>query len=132
LPAEQVANAADALRGLGALDVTAMPVQMKKGRIGTRLEVLCRPGEAGRLEDALFASTTTLGVRRLAVERRALRREERTVRVLGHAVRVKVATLPGGAHRSKPEYDDLRAVSLATGRSVGDIASLALHAAERD
>lgn len=131
MPAEHLASATEELRGAGALDVTASAVQMKKGRVGTRLEVLCRPADAGRLEELLFTSTSTLGVRRQMVERRALRREERTVRVLGHDVRIKVATLPGGARRSKPEYEDLRAVSQATGRTLGDVTSLALAAAER-
>jgi uncharacterized protein (TIGR00299 family) protein len=128
---EHVAGAAEALRQAGAVDVVTSAVQMKKGRMGVRLEVLCLPADAARLEDVLFGATTTLGVRWHGVERRALGREERTVRVLGHAVRVKVATLPGGAHRSKPEFEDVRAVSKATGRSLGDIASLALTAAER-
>ena len=132
MSAEHVANASERLRELGALDVTTTAVQMKKGRMGVRLEVLTRPGQARRLEDELFATTTTLGVRRTSVERRALRREQRTVDVLGHAVRVKVATLPGGGQRGKPEYEDVQVVSRATGRSLGDVTSLALAAAERE
>lgn len=131
MSAEVLAGAADTLRGLGALDVTTTALQMKKGRLGTRIEVLCRPADADRLEAALFAGTSTIGVRRSRVDRRALGREQRTVRVLGHDVRVKVSTLPDGARRSKPEFDDVRAVSQATGRSLGDVTSLALTAAER-
>jgi hypothetical protein len=132
MSAEHLAGAVDGLRTVGALDVTTSAVQMKKGRWGTRVEVLCRPTDAAQLEDALLGSTTTLGVRRFAIERRALRREERRVSVLGHEVRVKVATLPGGAQRAKAEFDDVRSVSQATGRPLGDIESLALSAAERD
>src|SRR5687767_15102666 len=132
MSAEHVANAAERLRASGALDVTTTAVQMKKGRMGIRLEVLTRPALARRLEDELFATTTTLGVRRTSVERRALRREQRTVDVLGHAVRVKVATLPDGAQRGKPEYEDVQEVSRATGRSLGDVTSLALAAAEQE
>jgi uncharacterized protein (TIGR00299 family) protein len=132
MSAEHVANAAQRLRELGALDVTTTAVQMKKGRLGVRLEVLARPANARRLEEELFASTTTLGVRRTLIERRALRREQRTVDVLGHAVRVKVATLPGGGQRGKPEYEDVQVVSQATGRSLGDVTSLALAAAEQE
>jgi uncharacterized protein (DUF111 family) len=80
----------------------------------------------------LFATTTTLGVRRTTVERRALRREQRTVDVLGHSVRVKVAMLPDGGHRGKPEYEDVQVVSRATGRSLGDVTSLALAAVEHE
>jgi uncharacterized protein (TIGR00299 family) protein len=132
ISAEHVANASERLRELGALDVTTTAVQMKKGRMGVRIEVLSRPDLTQRLEDELFATTTTLGVRRTTVERRALRREQRTVDVLGHAVRVKVATLPSGGQRGKPEYEDVQVVSRATGRSLGDVTSLALAAAEQE
>lgn len=132
MSAEHVANASERLRELGALDVTTTAVQMKKGRMGVRLEVLARPALARRLEEELFATTTTLGVRRTLIERRALRREQRTVDVLGHRVRVKVATLPGGGQRGKPEYEDVQVVSRATGRSLGDVTSMALAAAEQD
>jgi uncharacterized protein (TIGR00299 family) protein len=132
MSAEHVANASERLRELGALDVTTTAVQMKKGRMGIRLEVLTRPSHARRLEDEIFATTTTLGVRRSRIERRALRREQRTVDVLGHAVRVKVATLPGGGQRGKPEYEDVQVVSRATGRSLGDVTTLALAAAEQE
>lgn len=129
---ELVAGATDRLRELGALDVTTTPVQMKKGRIGVRVEILARPVDTRRLEDELFATTATLGIRRVVVERRALPREQRTVSVLGHPVRVKVATLPDGGHRGKPEFEDLREVSRATGRSLGDVASLANAAVEQE
>lgn len=132
MSAEHVANASERLRELGALDVTTTAVQMKKGRMGIRIEVLTRPSLARRLEDELFATTTTLGVRRSSVERRALRREQRTVDVLGHSVRVKVATLPDGGQRGKPEYEDVQVVSRATGRSLSDVTSLALAAAEQE
>ena len=105
---------------------------MKKGRIGTRIEALSRVADVAQVEDTLFRSTSTLGVRRTQLERRALHREEHLVTVLGHRVRLKVAELPDGAHRAKPEFEDLRAVSQATGRSIGDVESLALTAAERD
>ncbi len=132
MSAEHIASAAEHLRECGALDVTSVAVQMKKGRVGVRLEVLARPADARRLEDEMFGTTTTLGIRRTPVERRALRREQRTVRVLGHPVRVKVATLPGGSQRGKPEYEDVRVVSQATGRSLVDVTSLALAAAEQE
>jgi uncharacterized protein (TIGR00299 family) protein len=132
MPAEQLTAAAESLRRTGALDVTTMPVFMKKGRIGTRIEVLCRPAAADRLEQALLSHTTTIGVRRLGFDRRALRRTEKRVHILGHDVRVKTTTLPDGTSRRKPEHDDLVAVSQATGRPLGDLASLAISAAERE
>lgn len=129
---EHVAACADMLREGGALDVVVTGTLMKKGRAGQRLEVLAGEGDAPRLEDLLFLHTSTLGVRRSMVERRVLPRATRVVEVLGHTVRIKVATLPNGTQRSKPEFDDVRAVADATGRALGDVSSLALTAAERD
>jgi len=44
---------------------------------------------------------------------------------------VKVATLPDGSSRGKPEFDDVKRIALATGRLPADIYQLALGAAER-
>lgn len=131
MTAEHVAAAADGLRDAGALDVTCITVAMKKGRVGTRIEVLCRESEVTRLEAMLFARTTTIGIRQSRVVRRALARDVRTVDVLGHDVRVKVSALPDGRSRVKPEYEDVLSVAEATGRSLQDISTLARDASER-
>ena len=131
LSPEYVAAAADALRELGALDVVTLPVTMKKGRPGVRVEVLARAGDAMALELALFRHTTTLGVRRTTARRHALARERRTVTVLGHEIGVKVAVGPGGARHAKPEFDDVRRVADATGRAARDVFFLAAQAAEQ-
>jgi uncharacterized protein (TIGR00299 family) protein len=131
MTAEHIAAAADSLRDAGALDVTCITIAMKKGRAGTRIEVLCRQADAERLEHLIFARTTTLGVRRSRVIRRALVRDVRTVDVLGHEVRVKISSLPDGRSRAKPEYEDVRAVADATGRTLQEVTSLALTATER-
>lgn len=128
---EALAGAADALRVAGALDVVMTATYMKKGRAGSRLEVLASPADAERLEEMLFVQTSTLGVRRLRILRRALPRSEKTVQILGHEVRLKVAELPNGDVRAKPEFDDVSAVSRATGRPFEDVAVLALAALER-
>ena len=132
MTAEHIAVAADALRAEGALDVIVSPVQMKKGRLGSRLEVLARPQDAARLEQVLFAQTTTLGVRRVPIERSVLVREERKIRVLDHDVRLKVATLPNGERRVKPELEDLKKLALESGRPVAELAALALKLSERE
>ena len=125
---EQIAALADAIRLSGALDVTLLSTVMKKGRPGTRLEVLCTPLDADRLERLLLIESTTIGVRRQAVSRRSLAREMREVRVGGEKVRVKVVTLPGGTRRAKPEFDDVRRVAEQQGRRLADVAADALSA----
>jgi uncharacterized protein (DUF111 family) len=108
-----------------------LATQMKKGRLGTRLEVLCRPDDAARLEVRLLTETSTIGVRRVDATRVVLPREQGEVSVLGHTVRVKTVSLPDGTTRSKPELADVQRVALATGRRPLDISQLALGAAER-
>jgi uncharacterized protein (DUF111 family) len=102
---------------------------MKKGRPGTRIEVLCAPAESDRLERLLLTESTTIGVRRHVVSRRSLPRETREVRVGGEVVRLKVVTLPDGSTRAKAEFDDVRRVAAATGRSLQEISDAARDAA---
>jgi pyridinium-3,5-bisthiocarboxylic acid mononucleotide nickel chelatase len=104
---------------------------MKRGRPGMRIEVLCAIESAGDFERRLFGETSTIGVRRRAVERTALDRSQSSVDVLGHPVTVKTVRLPDGTQRVKPEFLDVQRVALATGRPLQDIFRLALTAAER-
>lgn len=128
---EYVGGVADRAREFGALDVVQLHTTMKKGRAGIRLEVLCREAESDCLEALLLSETTTLGVRRAEVTRITLPRRTCEVQVLGHMVRVKTVALPDGSERSKPEYDDVQRVALATGRRPADIYQLALATPER-
>jgi uncharacterized protein (TIGR00299 family) protein len=128
---EYLAAVAERARGEGALDAVLVPVTMKKGRQGSRLEILCRPADAARFEALLLRETSTIGVRRIEATRTVLPREEHTTDVLGHTVRVKVVTLSTGERRAKPEFDDVQRVALATGRSAFDIYQLALAAERR-
>ena len=125
---EQIAALADAVRAAGALDVTLLSTLMKKGRPGSRIEVLCAHEEADRLERLLLIESTTIGVRRYLVTRRALPRELREVQVRGDRVRLKVVTLPDGKRRAKPEFDDVRRVCETQGRSFADVAAEAIAA----
>ena len=118
---EELGALADALRDGGARDVVLLQTVMKKGRPGTRVECLVAPQDADRLEAFLLLESTTIGVRRCEVARRALPRKERVVSVFGHDLRVKVVTLPAGGTRAKPEADDVVRVAQATGRSVREV-----------
>ncbi|HET6681040.1 MAG TPA: nickel pincer cofactor biosynthesis protein LarC [Gemmatimonadaceae bacterium] len=131
MTAERIAGAVDRIRAAGALDVFTMSTQMKKGRTGTRIEVLAAPADTERLESLVFEVTSTLGVRRSTLARHALTRQIRSVGVLGHQIRVKIAARPDGVERAKPEDDDVRDVANATGRAPEEIAGLAAAAWER-
>jgi uncharacterized protein (TIGR00299 family) protein len=129
---EYLADLADSLRSSGAADVVLVPTLMKKGRPGTRVEVLAHRAVADVLETMLLAQSTSLGVRRMSIERTALPRRTISVDVDGHRIAVKVATLPDGGTRAKPEYVDVHRVAEATGLRPSDIFSLAAEAARRE
>jgi uncharacterized protein (TIGR00299 family) protein len=129
---EYLAAFADRARAAGALDVVLLATTMKKGRQGTRVELLVRPEQAAAFERMLLLETSSIGVRRTEASRVALARKERSVTVLGQTVRLKEVALPDGGTRVKPELDDVQAAALATGHRPLDIYQLALGAAERD
>ena len=125
---EELAGAADVLRAEGALDVVLLHTTMKKGRLGTRVEALVQTSDLARLEEKIFTQFTTLGVKTFDVVRNALERESRLVRFDGRDIRVKVATLPDGTRRAKPEFDDLRRVAEETSRPLAEIRSEVMSA----
>jgi hypothetical protein len=106
--AEDLATALERIRGDGdVLDVASWPVMGKKGRLATHVQVLARPAGASRVAGLCFTETTTIGIRIGQSDRIILPRHAETVSVGGHDVRLKVATLPDGSRRAKPEQDDL-------------------------
>ncbi|HSC32842.1 MAG TPA: nickel pincer cofactor biosynthesis protein LarC [Gemmatimonadaceae bacterium] len=128
---EQLAAVAERLRNEGALDVVLLATLMKKGRPGTRIEVLAGRDMADRLEELLFSHSSSIGVRRTLIERHALPRAVHTVHALDHDIRVKVVTLPTGERRAKPEHEDVARVATETGRSLREVAASARAAGER-
>ncbi|MBI4540384.1 MAG: nickel pincer cofactor biosynthesis protein LarC [Gemmatimonadetes bacterium] len=97
----------------GALDVVMIPVNMKKGRLGIRIEALVPEPALAAVTRELFLGTSTIGVRYWPVRRERLAREVTEVGWEGHRIRVKCATLPDGRVRYKPEFEDVLAAARA-------------------
>jgi pyridinium-3,5-bisthiocarboxylic acid mononucleotide nickel chelatase len=119
------------LNDAGALDVWLTPVQMKKNRPGTLVEVLCVAETAASLRTVLLVQTTTLGVRETVVTRYSLPREIQTVKTRYGEIRVKVAHLPDGSSKGSPEHDDCVARAEEHGVAVGDVWLAAARAFSR-
>lgn len=112
---EDLAIALDRLRAHpSVIDAVQASAFGKKGRITAHVRLLADPGDLENVLEACFNETTTLGVRHQVVERRKLRRSQRTVETGGRNVRVKVARRPG-APSAKAEADDL--LKLTGGRA---------------
>jgi uncharacterized protein (TIGR00299 family) protein len=123
-----VARAIEAALEAGALDAWAAPLTMKKGRPGVLLGALCEEARRGAVTAALFAETTTLGVRRHAVERDVLGRRWETVETVHGPVRVKVALQGDREVGAQPEYDDCLARARERGVAVREVMAAALAA----
>src|SRR5262249_3347444 len=97
----------------GALDAFGTAVQMKKNRPGMLLTVLCRPEDAVRLRQLIFAETTTLGVRERRESRATLKRRHVPVQTKWGEVRMKLANWNGSANATNyaPEYEDCRQIA---------------------
>ena len=95
----------------GALDVFGVPIQMKKNRPGILLTVLCKPEQAEKLMQLLFAETSTLGIRRREESRQILARRWESVRTEWGEVRIKIASMNGTVTNYAPEYEDCRRIA---------------------
>lgn len=119
--AEVIAYASERLMAEGALDVFSTPIQMKKGRLGTAVTVVARPGDAAHLADVLVSETSTIGLRMTECRRICLPREVHAVATPYGEVRVKVVRLPDGSERATPEYADCARVAAEAGVPVQDV-----------
>ena len=119
----------EAVSAAGALDIQVWATQMKKGRPGFRIEVICDTAFSDRVIEALFLHSTTAGVRRTVAARVTLPRRMIAVALAGGGeVAVKVLETPGGP-RVKAEYEDVRQAARRMGRPALEVAREVEHAA---
>ena len=122
-----------ALLDAGALDAWLTPIVMKKGRPAHTLHVLCVADLADPLTDRIFATTTTLGVRRYAdLHRSVQQREIHTLEVAGQPVRVKVSTWHDEVRNVTPEFDDVAGAARVLGVPEKQVLDRAREAAMRE
>lgn len=95
----------------GARDVSFAPIFMKKNRPGYRLDVLADGASEEKVLEALFKHTTTLGVKKIPLEKIELpRTSSETMTALG-PVSTKRARYKE-MEKISPEYEDLKALAL--------------------
>ena len=100
----------------GAWDVYRSAVQMKKGRTGIQITVLCPPDLLPAQRELLLRETTTIGLRWRIERKLALKREFVTVETRWGAVRIKIARWSFGEQANAcPEYEDCRALAMQHG-----------------
>ncbi len=125
------------LLAAGARDVQYSPVYMKKNRPAYLLTVLCLEEDIPALEEIIFAETTTIGIRRVRMERSILKRRLCTVQTSLGEVQVKECEVPcccseeeltgSTEKRCYPEYESVKEICRRTGRSYQDVSRQILH-----
>lgn len=104
-PGEALGYVMDRLFDAGARDVYYTPIYMKKNRPAYQINVICKEQDISGLEQIIFRETTTIGIRRVEMERTVLEREQRVDNTSLGMIEVKVC-----GDRVYPEYDALAAV----------------------
>jgi pyridinium-3,5-bisthiocarboxylic acid mononucleotide nickel chelatase len=104
-----VAYVSELLLEAGAWDVYRVAVQMKKGRTGVQLTVLCHPDRVPELRDLLFRETTTIGLHWRVENKASLAREFAEVMTQWGVVKIKIARWHSGEiANASPEFEDCR------------------------
>ena len=82
------------------------------------------------MQAAVFATTSTIGLRIVPVGKTALERVSSSVEVLGGRIGVKVAVHEGRVVNVSVEYEDVAELARATGVPVKEVLRAAIAAAE--
>jgi uncharacterized protein (TIGR00299 family) protein len=120
----------EAVLAAGASDAWLTPIVMKKGRPAHTLSALCPPEVTPAVQAAIFATTSSIGLRVVPVGKVALERAPASVGVLGGRVGVKVAVTDGRMVNVSVEYEDVAALARERGLPVKEVLRAATAAAE--
>ncbi len=118
----------DRLLAAGALDVSYIPMQMKKNRPAVMVTVICPVEEGNRLAQVLLRETSTLGVRVQQVQRlKAQRTQEQIETPLGTMI-VKVKRLGARIISAAPEYEECQRIAQQRGMPLEEVYEVAQRA----
>lgn len=95
----------------GASDVYFTPIIMKKNRPSIKLSVLCKNTFANQIEEVLLMETTTLGIRKYNVKKKAMDRKIMKINTDYGYVNIKEAYYNNEKIKWKVEYEDCKKIS---------------------
>lgn len=126
----------DRLFEAGALDVCYSPIFMKKNRPATMLTVLCKENKRKALERIIFSETTTIGIRRMVMQRSLLSRTFETVQTALGEMTMKVCTYEddelGDQTFAYPEFESVKKLAQAHGLPLKEVFRLANQTKHHD
>ena len=95
----------------GALDVWFENIQMKKNRPAVKICTLSHEDVAGLLQETILRESSSLGVRKIYVERSMLERCTNILETSIGSVRMKRALMDGKVIKEMPEFEDIRKIA---------------------
>jgi len=120
------------LEAAGALDVSMLATTRKKNRPSLRICVLVRPQHRFAVEEALFASSTTFGIRSHTALRSTLKRKHRKVQTSFGEIRIKIGQHAGRIVTQSPEYEDCREAARKYNKPLMEVYYSALAACQHE
>jgi pyridinium-3,5-bisthiocarboxylic acid mononucleotide nickel chelatase len=118
----------DRLFQAGALDVFFTQIQMKKNRPATMLSVLCQPSALEKIQELIFAETSTFGIRFRELQRKTLDREIVEVKTPAGPIKIKIGRQGGQILQVAPEFESCNAVAQRSPLPLKRIYELAVEA----
>ena len=118
----------ESLFAAGALDVSLIPMMMKKNRPAVRLSVMAPLALQEETARIVLRESTAIGVRIQVCDRRVLQRREVIAETPWGPVRGKVCWGHGIEKRVTPEYDDCRRIHQERGVPLAEVYREAMQA----
>lgn len=117
---ENLGYVMDLLFENGARDVSFIPCYMKKNRPAYLVNVICTEDRLKALERVIFENTTTIGLRKIMMDRTILPREIVEIDSEYGKVKVKCVVLDSGK-RFYPEYDEVAIIAKKVNKPFAEI-----------
>lgn len=126
ISAEVIGHTFHKLQHAGALDVTVIPLIMKKNRPGHLLRAITKPENCDSVAEAIIRETGTLGVRIMPyVHRNIVNREITPIRIkinkVDYKIKIKIGKIGEDIINYSPEYEDARRIAEETGMPLKDV-----------
>ncbi len=118
----------DRLFQAGGFDVFFTPIQMKKNRPATMLSVLCPPSAVAKIQEIIFAETSTFGIRYWEMNRKTLDREFIEVKTSAGPVQVKIGRHAGQILQVAPEFESCYTAAQRSQQPLKRVYQLAVEA----
>lgn len=100
----------DKLLREGALDVNITAIQMKKGRPGFKLQIICDEPHKEKLSNTVLTETTAIGLRYRVEQRITLPRETIEVPTPWGSIKAK-KVMNGNTYSIYPEYEECKKIA---------------------